>query len=230
MRTRTNSSKLTTLYVLGLSQDVFGAGTETTSAFLEWTITKLLRHPTILKKLQSEVRGILHDKQYIIFDDLERMQYLKAVIKETFRYHPPVPLIPREAGRDVKIMGYDIAAGTIIIINALAFGRNPLFWDELEIFEPERFLNSSIDFKGLHFQHIPFGSGKRICPGIGFATAFIELALANVLHKFDWELPGGAKGENLVTPSIFSTRMVTEIICKIYMTNPNNISYAVQRF
>ncbi|KAL2465406.1 Cytochrome [Abeliophyllum distichum] len=188
--------------IKALIKDVFGAGTETTSAFLEWTMTELLRHPTIMKKLQSEVREILHDKQDITFDDLERMHYLKAVIKETFRYQPPVPLIPREAGRDVKIMGYDIAAGTIVMINALAIGRDPLFWDEPENFKPERFLNSSIDFKGLHFQHIPFGSGRRICPGIDFATALIELVLANILHKFDWELPGGAKGEDLDTTEL----------------------------
>ncbi|KAL2465414.1 Cytochrome [Abeliophyllum distichum] len=188
--------------IKALNKDVFGAGTETTSAFLEWTMTELLRHPTIMKKLQSEVREILHDKQDITFDDLERVHYLKAVIKETFRYQPPVPLIPREAGRDVKIMGYDIAAGTIVMINALAIGRDPLFWDEPENFKPERFLNSSIDFKGLHFQHIPFGSGRRICPGIGFATALIELVLANILHKFDWELPGGAKGEDLDTTEL----------------------------
>ncbi|KAL2465412.1 Cytochrome [Abeliophyllum distichum] len=182
--------------------DVFGAGTETTSAFLEWIMTELLRHLTIMKKLQSEVGEILRDKQDITFDDLERMHYLKAVIKETFRYQPPVPLIPTEAGRDVKIMGYYIAAGTIVMINALAIGRDPLFWDEPENFKPERFLNSSIDFKGLHFQHIPFGSGRRICPGIGFATALIELVLANILHKFDWELPGGAKGEDLDTTEL----------------------------
>ncbi|KAL2465407.1 Cytochrome [Abeliophyllum distichum] len=188
--------------IKALIKDVFGAGTETTSAFLEWTMTELLRHPTIMKKLQSEVRGILHDKQDITVDDLERMHYLKAVIKETLRYQPPIPLIPREAGKDVKIMGYDIAAGTIVIINALAIGRDPLFWDEPDKFEPERFLNSSIDFKGLHFQYIPFGSGRRIFPGIGFATALIELVLANILHKFDWELPDGAKGGNLDTTEI----------------------------
>ncbi|KAL2482580.1 Cytochrome [Forsythia ovata] len=188
--------------IKGLIKDVFGAGTDTTSAFLKWTMTELLKHPTIMKKLQSEVRGILHDKLDITFDDREKMHYLKAVIKETFRYHPPVPLIPREAGRDVKIMGYDIAAGTMVIINALAIGRDPLFWDEPEKFKPERFLNSSIDFKGLHFQHIPFGSGRRSCPGIDFATALIELVLANILHKFDWELPDGAKGENLDTTEL----------------------------
>ncbi|CAA3001758.1 cytochrome P450 71A8-like [Olea europaea var. sylvestris] len=183
-------------------KDVFGAGTETSSAVLEWAMTELLRHPTVMKKLQNEVRGILHGKQDITLDDLEKMQYLKAVIKETLRYHPPVPLIPREAGRDAKIMGYDIAAGTMVLVNALAIGWDPAFWDEPENFEPERFLNSSIDFNGLHLQYIPFGIGRRICPGIGFAKVLIELVLANLMQKFDWKLPDGAKGENLDTTGL----------------------------
>lgn len=118
------------------------------------------------------------------------MKYLKAVIKETLRLHPPIPLlVPRESTKDVKINGYDIAAGTRVITNAWAIHRDPTTWEEPEEFHPERFLNSTIDFKGQDFKLIPFGSGRRGCPGISFAIANNELVLANLLSKFNWALP-----------------------------------------
>ncbi|XP_022889899.1 cytochrome P450 71A8-like [Olea europaea var. sylvestris] len=178
--------------------DVFSAGTDTTSTVLEWGMTELLRHPIVMKKLQNEVRGILNGKQDVTDADLEKMHYLKAVVKETLRYHTPIPLlVAREARKDVNVMGYDIAAGTMVMTNAWAIGRDPIYWDEPEKFQPEKFLNSSIDIKGLDFQLIPFGAGRRGCPGISFAMATNELVLANIIQKFDWELPNGAKGEDL---------------------------------
>ncbi|KAL0441105.1 UNVERIFIED_CONTAM: cytochrome [Sesamum radiatum] len=173
---------------------MYGAGTETTSTVLEWAMTELLRHPSVLKKLQTEVREIVKDKQDITENDLEKMQYLKAVIKETLRFHTPIPLlVPRTARKDVKIMGYDISAGTMVITNAWAISRDPVTWDEPEKFEPDRFLNSSIDFKGLDFELIPFGTGRRGCPGIAFAIATKEIVLANLVHKFDWKLADEGK-------------------------------------
>ncbi|XP_028115209.1 cytochrome P450 71A6-like [Camellia sinensis] len=114
------------------------------------------------------------------------------------RLHPPIPLlVPRRSTQDVKLMGYDIAAGTQVITSAWAIGRDPLSWDEPEEFRPERFLNTSIDFKGHDFELIPFGAGRRGCPGIQFATAVDELALANPVYKFDFAAPNGARGEDL---------------------------------
>lgn len=126
------------------------------------------------------------------------MIYLKAIIKETLRLHPPTPLLgPRESIRDVQVKGYDISAGTIIITNAWAIGRDPDSWEKPEEFLPERFLNSDIDSKGHNFELIPFGAGRRGCPGISFATSIVELVLATVVHKFDWELPYGKRGKDL---------------------------------
>ncbi|KAK4394863.1 cytochrome [Sesamum angolense] len=174
--------------------DVYAAGTESTPTVLEWAMTELLQHPSVMKKLQTEVREIVKDKQDITENDLEKMLYLKAVIKETLRFHTPVPLLaPRVARKDVKIMGYDISAGTMVITNAWAIGRDPVSWDEPEKFEPDRFVNSSIDFKGLDFELIPFGAGRRGCPGIAFAMATIEFVLANLVQKFDWKLPDKGK-------------------------------------
>ncbi|KAI3512869.1 hypothetical protein L1887_20190 [Cichorium endivia] len=178
--------------------DLFAAGTDTTSTAIEWAISELIRHPRVMKKLQQEVRQIAQGKSMISEDDLEKMQYLQAVLKETLRLHTPLPLlILRESTQNVKLMGYDIPAGTQVIINAWAIGRDFALWDDAELFKPERFLNSSIDYKGLHFQFLPFGAGRRGCPAIQFAIVIIELALANLVYKYDLALPDKVSGEEL---------------------------------
>ena len=142
---------------------MFVAGTDTTHTVLEWVMTELLRHPGVMKQVQNEVRGLTSaDKLEITENYLEKMHCLKAVIKETLWLHPPIPLlVPREASQDVKINGYDIATGTMAMINAWAIGRDPATWDQPEEFKPERFLNSSVDFRGHDFQLIPFGADMR---------------------------------------------------------------------
>ena len=176
---------------------MFAGGTDTTSTVLEWAMTELLRHPRVMKKLQNEVREIVRKGEHITEDDLIGLHYLKAVIKETLRLHPPVPLLLRIAAQDVEIGGYKIKAKTHVMINSWQIGRDPILYEKAEEFEPERFLNSEIDFKGNDFQLLPFGAGRRVCPGIQFAMAVNEIALANIVHKFDWTLPGGASGEDL---------------------------------
>ncbi|TMW88147.1 hypothetical protein EJD97_018986 [Solanum chilense] len=170
--------------------DTFSAGTDTIYTALEWTITELLMHPRVMEKLQNEVRELAQGKAEVTEDDLGNMQYLKAVIKETFRLHPPIPLlVPRESMEDVKLLGYHIPAKTQVIINAWAIGRDPLSWDDPEDYRPDRFLNSNIDIKGLNFEVIPFGAGRRGCPGTVFAIVAIELAVARIVHKFNLALP-----------------------------------------
>ncbi|TKY49551.1 steroid 17alpha-monooxygenase or 17alpha-hydroxyprogesterone aldolase [Spatholobus suberectus] len=172
--------------------DMFAAGTDTTSTVLEWTMTELLGHPIVMKKLQDESRSVAGDRKHITEEDLDHMQYLKAVIKEILRLHPPIPLlVPRQSMQDIKLNGYHIEAGTRVIINAWAIARDPKYWDQPEEFKPERFLNNSIDVKGNDFQLIPFGAGRRGCPGTMFAMLVNELALANLIHQFDWSLPCG---------------------------------------
>ncbi|KAK4485212.1 hypothetical protein RD792_007839 [Penstemon davidsonii] len=190
----------TALLVIYVYQDIFAGGTDTASATLAWAMTELLRHPIVMNKLQKEIREILRDKHDVTDNDLEKMHYLKAVVKETLRYHTPIPLLAREAREDVKVMGYEVAAGTMILTNAWAIGRDPAYWDEPEKFKPDRFLiNSSIDFMGLDFELLPFGAGRRRCPGIAFSMANVELVLANLLQKFEWGLPQGIKPEDLDT-------------------------------
>lgn len=175
------------------------AATDTTSATMEWAMTELLRHPMVLKKLQAEAREILEHRQGITENELAKMHYLKAVVKETLRLHPPVPVLAREAGEDARVLGYDLAERTIVMISTWAIGRDPASWDEPEKFHPERFLNSSLDFNGQDFELIPFGAGRRGCPGAAFAMSSIENVLANLAHKFEWELAEGTKCEDLDT-------------------------------
>ncbi|KAK1433867.1 hypothetical protein QVD17_10785 [Tagetes erecta] len=186
------------LAIKALLLDAYTAGTDTTSTLLEWTFSELLKHPKALKKAQEEVRMVLKSKIDINQIDINNMKYLKAVFKETLRLHPPIPtLIPRVARQDVKVMGFDVAKGTRVIINAWAIARDPKVWVDSNEFRPERFLNSNIDFKGRDFDLIPFGAGRRGCPGIAFAMATNECLLANMLHKFDWKLPNGEKEHDL---------------------------------
>ncbi|XP_051131711.1 cytochrome P450 736A117-like [Andrographis paniculata] len=178
--------------IKSLILEMLAGGTDNTAAALEWTMTELLRNPNVMNKLKSEVRAILKDKNHTISitnDDLEQMHYLRAVVKETLRLHPSIPLTGRLALQDVKVMGYDIPAGTKVFINIWAICRDPASWDEPDTFKPERFIGSSIDFKGVDFELIPFGAGRRGCPGSGFAMAGIELLLANLIYKFEWDLP-----------------------------------------
>ncbi|KAL8230574.1 hypothetical protein R6Q57_000352 [Mikania cordata] len=179
-------------------RDAYTAETDTTATVLEWTFTELLKHPMVLKKAQDEVRMVLKGKQKINQEDINKMKYLKAVLKEALRLHPPIPtLVPRVASQDVKVMGFDVPKGTRVIINAWAIARDPKVWDAANEFRPERFFDSNIDFKGHDFDLIPFSAGRRGCPGIAFSMATNENLFANLLHKFDWELPNGGKEDDL---------------------------------
>nr|AJD25148.1 cytochrome P450 CYP71A57 [Salvia miltiorrhiza] len=184
--------------IKAIIMDMFAAGSDTTYTALEWAMTELIRNPSTMKALQHEVREAGGSKVDIDEQDLDKMPYLKAVLKEALRLHAPVPLlVPRELTRDTKVLGYDVACGTRVMINAWAIGRDPSLWEDPEEFRPERFLETSVDFRGLHFEFIPFGAGRRGCPGVAFAVAVDELALAKLVHRFDFGLPDGAKMEEL---------------------------------
>ncbi|XP_071694398.1 3-beta-hydroxylase-like [Rutidosis leptorrhynchoides] len=181
--------------------EMFVAGTDTAFISLEWAISELIRHPRVMKKIQQEVRKIGQGRPKITEEDLENAQhpYLKAVMKEAMRLHTPVPLlVPRESTQDVKVMGYGIRAGTQVLINAWMISRDHAIWEEPEEFKPERFLNNDIDYKGLHFEFLLFGAGKRGCPGIEFfAMALINLAVANLVYKFEFKIPNDGRVEEL---------------------------------
>ncbi|EOA25647.1 hypothetical protein CARUB_v10018996mg [Capsella rubella] len=172
-------------------KDIVVGGTDTSYAIMEWAMTELLRHPECMNRLQKEVRKICKGKSSVSEEDIQDMNYLKAVIKETMRLHPPLPLmIPHESTQDVRLRHYNIPTGTQVMINLWAIGREAATWGpDAEEFRPERHLDSSVDFRGRNFELIPFGAGRRICPAISFAVVLIEVALANLVHQCDWRLP-----------------------------------------
>lgn len=162
-------------------------------------MVELARSPTTMRKLQDEVRGIGFGKELVKEEEANEMMYLKAVIREVFRLHPSVPLLlPRELMEDCRIEGYKIPQKTRVLVNVWTIGRDPKYWEAPQEFKPERFMEGgAVDFKGNDFQFTPFGAGRRICPGMNFAIASLELALANLIYHFDWELPRGLTSEDL---------------------------------
>nr|XP_027125357.1 cytochrome P450 71A1-like [Coffea arabica] len=199
---------LTTDNIKAITLDMFAAGTDTNFITLEWAMTELMVNPNVLRRAQAEVRSIVGEKRSISENDLPQLHYMKAVVKETFRLHPPAPvLVPRESMEDVTIDGYNIPAKTRFFINAWAIGRDPESWENPYKFEPERFMNCHIDYKGQDFELIPFGAGRRSCPAITFSTPTVELALAQLLHSFDWELPPGVEAKDLDMKEVFGITM-----------------------
>ncbi|KAL6999144.1 unspecific monooxygenase [Sarracenia purpurea var. burkii] len=158
---------------------------ETSSTAVEWTLSKLLKNPKSIEKVQAEIRSAFDEKQTIDETGLHELPYLKSVIKETLRLHPPAPLLlPRECGEECEINGYQIPIKSRIIVNAWAIGRDPKHWNEAE-------------------RYIPFGARRRVCPGIAFAFLNIELPIAQFLYHFDSELPERMKGEELDMEEVF---------------------------
>ncbi|XP_076927943.1 desmethyl-deoxy-podophyllotoxin synthase-like [Bidens hawaiensis] len=178
--------------------DIFSGGSETSSTTVEWAMSEMLKHPKILEKTQSEIRKVVNERRTIDETGIQEIMFLKLVIKETLRLHPPAPLLlPRENREKCDINGYHIPAKSKVIVNAWAVNRNPKWWKDPEIFNPERFLNNSVDFKGVNYEYIPFGGGRRVCPGISFGLANVDLPLIKLLYHFDWKLPDGMISEDL---------------------------------
>ena len=172
-------------------------------------MAELMRHPHIMTKLQAEVRNKTPNGQEMVREeDLSSMAYLRAVVKETLRLHPPAPLLlPHKSMVDCDIDGYTIPSGTRVIINAWAVCRHPESWEKAEEFMPDRFMDggsaATIDLKGNDFQFIPFGAGRRMCPGMNFGLATVEIMLANLMYCFDWGLPAGMDKEDIDMTEVF---------------------------
>ncbi|GJR78425.1 cytochrome P450 71A4-like protein [Tanacetum coccineum] len=177
--------------------DMFSGAADTTFTTLEWALSELIRNPRVMKKLQDEVNLVALGRPKITEEDIGKLNYLHAVLKETMRLHAPAPLVIRASSKDVKVMGYDIKAKTRVFVNLWALGQDPTIWEEHEEFKPERFINSHFDYRANHYGFIPFGGGKRGCPGINFANTLMELILANVVYKFDFALANGERAETL---------------------------------
>ena len=173
---------------------MFIAGTETTSSAAEWVMSELIKNPETMAKAQTEVRQAFDNKNPLDHEsNVHHLHYLSMVIKETMRLYPPIPLLlPRLCRETCDVGGFEVARGSRVIVNAWAMARSPEYWsDDSEEFNPEKFEKSVLDYKGTQFEYLPFGSGRRMCPGSGFGLATLELILARLLYYFDWSLPAG---------------------------------------
>ncbi|XP_026657268.2 premnaspirodiene oxygenase-like [Phoenix dactylifera] len=195
---------LTDTNIKAVIMDMFIAGTETASTTMVWAMAELMRHPEMMEKAQAEVRRVLKGRAKIEEGDMREFHYMKLVIKETLRLHPPLPLqLPRVCTKSCQVDGYDIPVGSRVMINAWAIGRDPKYWEDPESFKPEKFDGSSVDFTGSSFEFMPFGGGRRICPGMNFGLAEMELILSHLLYYFDWKLPNGMRPNDVEMTETF---------------------------
>ncbi|PSS08393.1 Cytochrome P450 CYP736A12 like [Actinidia chinensis var. chinensis] len=179
--------------------DIIVGALDTSVTTIEWIMSELLRHPRVMKKLQAEFMSIVGGERMMEERDLAKLEYLDMVIKETLRLHPVAPLlVPRESTDEIVIDEYFIPKKSRIIVNCWAIGRDLNVWSEnAEEFFPERFIDSDIDLRGRHFQLIPFGSGRRGCPGMHLGLTNVRLVVAQLVHCFDWGLPNGMSPNEL---------------------------------
>ncbi|TKY70450.1 coniferylaldehyde 5-hydroxylase [Spatholobus suberectus] len=222
-----NSIRLTKDNIKAIIMDVMFGGTETVASAIEWAMAELMRSPEDQKRVQQELADVVGLDRRVEESDFEKLTHLKCVLKETLRLHPPIPLLLHETAEDATVAGYFVPKKARVMINAWAIGRDKNCWEEPETFKPSRFLKPGVpDFKGSNFEFIPFGSGRRSCPGMQLGLYALELAVAHLLHCFTWELPDGMKPSEMDMGDVFgltaprATRLVAvptkRVVCPLF--------------
>ncbi|XP_078440329.1 cytochrome P450 84A1-like [Wolffia australiana] len=200
------SFKLTRNNIKAIIMDVMFGGTETVASAIEWAMAELLRNPSEMQKAQAELTKVVGIDRKVNEEDIDKLPYLKCIIKETLRLHPPIPVAMHEAMEDVEVAGFWVPAGTRVLVNAWAIGRDVGTWKRAEEFWPERFVEgeeAAREMSGGSFELVPFGSGRRSCPGMRLGLYGLELAVAQLVHCFRWELPAGMKPEEMDIGDVF---------------------------
>ncbi|KAG5579626.1 hypothetical protein H5410_050253 [Solanum commersonii] len=177
-------------------------------------MAELMKNPQVMEQVQAKVRQAFKGKSMITESEVQQLDYLRLVMKETLRLHAPVPLlVPRVARQRCQLGRYEIQGNARLMVNAREICRDPTYWKNVEYFEPKRHWNSTLDFKGNNFEFIPFGAGRRACPGILFGILNLELSLAQLLFHFGWKLPNGIAPNNLDMTEAFgeTTRKKTNL-------------------
>jgi cytochrome P450 len=191
--TCTTETRITRETIKAVIFEMFVGGMETTTTTLEWAMSELLRHPHAMERLQGEIESVVGQHRKVNESDLSSMEYLHCVVKETLRLYPPLPLaLPHASLEPVTVGGYYLPSKTMVIVNVWAIGRDPNVWGtDASEFRPERFME--VEDHGMDssdFAMLPFGAGRRGCPGSAMALLTIEFALAHLLHTFDWRVEG----------------------------------------
>jgi cytochrome P450 len=182
------------IYMFFFYQTSFIGGTKTVIDTSVWTMTEIMRKPTLLKKAHEELDNVVGRSRMVQETDIPSLKYIQAIIKETLRLHPAIPtLVPHKSQSACKVSGYIIPANTWVFCDVWAIGRDASIWENPLEFNPDRFMknigNENIDFQGQNFELLPFGSGRRVCPGMTMGSKMLHLNIANMLHAFDWSLP-----------------------------------------
>ncbi|KAH9305800.1 hypothetical protein KI387_010204 [Taxus chinensis] len=178
--------------VLYIVENINVAAIETTLWSMEWGIAEIVNHPEIQQKIRDELDTMLGHGVPITEPDTIRLPYLQAVIKETLRLHMAIPLlVPHMNLNEAKLGSYDIPAESKILVNAWWLANNPEWWDKPDQFIPERFLDDKIEASGNDFRYLPFGVGRRSCPGIILALPILALAIGRLIQSFELLPPPG---------------------------------------
>ncbi|KAI4347721.1 hypothetical protein L6164_008505 [Bauhinia variegata] len=173
-------------FFLALKALILG-GTDTTTGTLTWALALMLNNPKVLSKAHHELDTKIGRERLVMESDLTKLEYLDAILKETLRLYPAAPLsVPHESMEDCVVGGYHIPAGTRLLTNISKLHRDPRVYSDPTLFRPERFIeeHKGLGMKGQNFELIPFGAGRRMCPGFSFAVQSVQLILANLLHGF----------------------------------------------
>ncbi|KAL1536675.1 cytochrome P450 71AU50-like [Salvia divinorum] len=184
-------------HVKAVLLDMLIGGIDTTATTVDWIMSELMKNPTVMKKLQKEIEEVVGLDQMVDKSQLSSFKYLGCVVKESLRLHPVAPLLAHAAQEECELMGYNIPGKTHVFVNVWAIGRDSQVWPDPETFFPERFLGSNIDLRGRDFQLLPFGSGRRSCPGLQLGLMIVQSVVAQLVHCFDWELPDGMLPDQL---------------------------------
>ncbi|XP_022983757.1 cytochrome P450 98A2 [Cucurbita maxima] len=184
--------------IIGLLWDMITAGMDTTAISVEWAMAEIVRNPRVQKKVQEELDNAVGVDRIMTENDFSNLPYLQCVVKEAMRLHPPTPLmLPHRSNANVKIGGYDIPKGSNVHVNVWAVARDPAVWKNAEEFRPERFLEEDVDMKGHDLRLLPFGAGRRVCPGAQLGINLVTSMLGHLLHHFEWTPSPGMKAEEI---------------------------------
>ncbi|KAF9624069.1 hypothetical protein IFM89_007767 [Coptis chinensis] len=176
--------------IKGMLSDMFVAGTDTSSSTVEWGMTEILKRPDIYKKVMAELDEVVGKDRFVEENDIPKLTYFQAAVKEVFRLHPGVPLlIPRRTNEACEVYGYQVPKHCIVFVNVWGMARDPKVWPEPLEFKPERFLGSELDVKGQDFEVLPFGTGRRSCVGMPLGHRMVHYSLASLLQAFEWNFP-----------------------------------------
>ena len=183
-------------------QDVFTGGSDTSAIAVEWALAELINHPCVMENVAQEIDSVVGKGRLVEETDIPKLPYLQVVVKETLRLHPPGgPFILRESSEDCSIDGYHIPAKTRLLVNVYAISRDPKYWENPHDFQPQRFLieewylKGQYDIRGQNYHFLPFGSGRRGCPGISLALQVVQTSLAAMIQCFEWKVDGKEDGK-----------------------------------